>query len=86
MYELQIEFIGGPFDGHRQCVRIAVDDLVMEVLLPVNADVFRLVDGFRATCTAQTTSIALYRRDVCASGVRYRFAGAIAPGQTCVKE
>jgi len=42
---IQLEFVGGPFDGYVQAFMTATADLAKRVALPVNENVFLMLDG-----------------------------------------
>lgn len=81
MREILIEFVGGPFDGHKQPVPVPRGGLQGRLLLPVNEDIFRVIAGEKPTGTGTTTSFAVYRVEVAGDRVRCRFVGAKSPGE-----
>ena len=76
----RIEFIGGPYDGHRQTVP-SPDALADTVALPVNRNIFRMLSGLPATGEARTTSIAIYELETAAGLPRYYFIGTTSPAE-----
>jgi hypothetical protein len=70
----RIEFIGGPYDGHRQGVPSA-EELADTVALPVNRNIFRMLSGLPATENVRTTSIAIYELETVGGAPRYYFLG-----------
>lgn len=56
-----IEFIGGPFDGHSLDVSDIVEGLATTVALPVNENVFRMLDGQERGPARPCRTAALYR-------------------------
>jgi hypothetical protein len=68
-----IEFIGGPYDGHRQPPPARLDE---RLSIEVSRDVFAVLEG-RSGWGAPVTSVAVYDLD----GRRgaYRFVGSLAP-------
>ena len=77
----QIQFIGGPFDGHTQQNCIQPADQANLVALPVSRGVFQLLDGRPPEDSAPLTSVAIYERDVADDEVRYRFVMSRSPLQ-----
>lgn len=74
----RVEFIGGPFDGHRQVVALP-EALSDTVALPVNRNVYRILDGLPAIDNMITTTIALYELEVVEGHPRYYFLGSTLP-------
>lgn len=74
----RVEFIGGPFDGHRQVVALP-EALSETVALPVNRNVYRMLAGLPATNNMITTSIAVYELEVIEGRPRYFFLGSTSP-------
>jgi len=72
---IPVEFIGGPFDGHRQVVAVPLEDLATPVALPINENVFRMLDGQGRGPAAPSQTVALYelRTD---NGGRYFYLGS----------
>jgi hypothetical protein len=79
--QYEIEFIGGPFDGHRQSLSIPVNSLAETVALPVSRNIFRLLAGYQAAPDAPATSIAIYELEIIGSQRRYYFLGATSSSQ-----
>lgn len=77
----EIEFIGGPFDGHRQMVSIPAASLADTVALPVSRNIFRLLAGHRSVPGEPATSIAIYELDELRGRQRYFFLGATSSAQ-----
>ena len=77
----EIEFIGGPFDGHRQTVSIPVTSLADTVALPVSRNIFRLLSGCNSVPGESTTSIAIYELEALHGKQRYYFLGATSSSQ-----
>lgn len=76
----RVEFVGGPYDGHRQSVP-SRDALAETVALPVNRNIFRMLSGLPALAGDRTTSIAIYElhnNDECA---HYFFLGATSAAE-----
>lgn len=57
---IQLEFIGGPFDGHSQSFSPPLGELGSTVALPVNDNVFRMLDGRRRGPAVASRNVALY--------------------------
>ena len=71
-----IEFIGGPFDGHRQTISIPAESLAETVALPVRRNIFQMLNGQTGAPDTPTTSIAIYELEVIHGRRRYYFLGA----------
>jgi hypothetical protein len=56
-----VEFIGGPFDGHSLYVSDIPDGLATTVALPVNENVFRMLDGESRGPVSPCRTAALYQ-------------------------
>ncbi|HVA51660.1 MAG TPA: hypothetical protein VNH11_35295 [Pirellulales bacterium] len=76
----RIEFVGGPYDGHRQSVP-SPEALAETVALPVNRNIFRMLSGLPAMAGARTTSIAIYELEKADDCVRYFFLGATSAAE-----
>ncbi|HVX11185.1 MAG TPA: hypothetical protein VHC22_08400 [Pirellulales bacterium] len=76
----RVEFIGGPYDGHRQGVPSA-EELADTVALPVNRNIFRMLSGLPATEPVRTTSIAIYELEMMEGAARYYFLGTTSPAE-----
>ena len=76
----RVEFVGGPYDGHRQSVP-SPEALVDTVALPVNRNIFRMLSGLPAAGEARTTSIAIYELDAEAVSPRYYFLGTTSAAE-----
>ena len=74
----EIEFIGGPYDGHKEPCLTRPVHLPAHVVWFVCEDVFRLLDGKDHHPGGSITSVALYELEVGSSAFRYRFASAIS--------
>lgn len=57
-----IEFIGGPFDGYCQAFEEPSERLAETVALPVNENVFRMLEGQSRGPAQPTRTVALYER------------------------
>lgn len=73
----QVEFLGGPYDGHQQTCSHKIR-LPTQVIWPVCADAFALLNGTIRCRTGTITSIALYEIAWESGAVRYRFMRAFA--------
>lgn len=82
---LNVEFIGGPYDGHVETYHTCARLLPSEVTWLVSADAFRLLHGVdHDLCTEprqSLSSVALYARESASVTYRYRFVGAISVKQ-----
>lgn len=56
----KVEFVGGPFDGHRQSLRISSKDWGERLAIPVSENVFRLLAGDSKGAQAPASSVAVY--------------------------
>ena len=72
-----IEFIGGPYDGHTQPCLTRVH-LPAEVAWLVCEDAFRLLDGKDSRPRGSIASIAIYKLDDGDGSLQYRFARAMS--------
>ncbi|HEV3343945.1 MAG TPA: hypothetical protein VG125_26460 [Pirellulales bacterium] len=76
----RVEFIGGPYDGHRQTVP-SPEGLAETVALPVNRNIFRMLSGLPAAGDAHTTSIAIYELEALDGSPRYYFLGTTSAAE-----
>lgn len=81
--DLEIEFIGGPYDGYREFCFTRPTHLPEDVVWFVCEDVFHRLDGqwrdakqYRSS--GSLTSAALYELEGKNGAHRYRFVGAIS--------
>lgn len=81
MATILVEFIGGPFDGHRQALSLPADALAETVALPVSRNIFQLLAGLPNGPTAIATSVAIYELEVINDRRRYYFLGATSAAQ-----
>ena len=79
---LNIQFVGGPYDGHVETYHTCARLLPSEVTWLVSADAFRVLHGGdhdSSTDPRQSlTSVALYARETASETYRYRFVGVIS--------
>jgi hypothetical protein len=75
--EVRIEFIGGPFDGHTQTNFAPPASYRSTLALPVNENVFRMLEGKAAGPACLSPTVALYELyGLDADGERqYRYIG-----------
>ena len=75
--EARIEFIGGPFDGHMQTIFAPPASYKSTLALPVNENVFRMLEGKDAGPARLSPTVALYELyDLQEDGERqYRYIG-----------
>lgn len=73
--QIFVEFVGGPFDGHSQSLAASEDELATTVALPVNDNVFRMLEGKLRGPARPSRTVALYvlSRD---GNWRYHFLGS----------
>lgn len=76
-----VEFVGGPYDGHQQSCLMSPSQLPSDVIWFVCEDVFRLVGGGVHQPRGAFTSVALYGIDWTTGTARYRFAGTISANE-----
>ncbi|HEV3022916.1 MAG TPA: hypothetical protein VGX76_10625 [Pirellulales bacterium] len=74
----EVEFIGGPFDGHRQPISIPPTALASMAAFPISRNIFHLFDNEADEPAAPTTSLAIYELAVVEDQPRYHFLGAAA--------
>lgn len=75
-----IEFVGGPFDGHRQRYRLTICELARDVFWLVTDDTFRQLDHPRwvnSLPIGGLTSVAMYELDDACKLPNYRYVGSI---------
>lgn len=75
-YFQAVEFVGGPYDGHKEIVTCEPEELAGMLALPVNQNVFRLMRGDQAGRNLPATSLAVYHRTSDDGGCRYFFLGS----------
>jgi len=75
---LEIEFIGGPYDGHKKPCFTRPVHLPADVVWFVCEDAFRLLDGKDQRPGGTITSVALYKREIWSDAWRYRFARSMS--------
>ena len=87
---LEVEFIGGPYDGHKELLGSACP--AEELAWIVCEDVFRLLAGKDRRKHGRITSVAIYELEVVDGLFHYRFLGAISfkelldsPRATCIQ-
>ena len=75
----EVEFVGGPFDGHRQTIRPSSYGYREVIAIPVSENVFRALVGDPQRLNAAVSSIAVYELRKRLGVYRYHFAGARTP-------
>ena len=79
---LDVEFVGGPYDGHQETYHTCARRLPQDVVWLVGADAFRMLDGeghqLKIDPRRSLTSVALYSREPAGESFRYRFVGVIS--------
>ena len=73
---LEAEFIGGPYDGHKESLGSACPPEQLAWI--VCEDVFRLLAGKDGRERGTITSVAIYELEVVDGLFHYRFLGAIS--------
>ena len=76
-----IEFIGGPYDGHKEPCLTQTARLPADVVWCVCDDAFRMLEGEESQPGGSITSVAVYRLAVTHGAPLYRFAGAISANE-----
>ena len=71
-----IEFIGGPYDGHKELLGSVCP--AEELAWIVCEDVFRLLAGKDGCKHGTITSVAIYELEVVDGLFHYRFLGAVS--------
>ncbi|MCA9125061.1 MAG: hypothetical protein H6822_02620 [Planctomycetaceae bacterium] len=56
----EVEFVGGPFDGHRQTIRLSKEDCQQAIVIPVNENAYRRLAGLSPVPNAGASSYAVY--------------------------
>jgi len=74
-----VEFIGGPFDGHRLRIAARPHELAAVATFSVNKSVLQLLCGESPGPIAPVTSIAVYQLEWADGTARYRFLKAGQP-------
>lgn len=79
----QVDFIGGPFDGHSQCREVPAGKLPINIVWLVCNDAFEQLNLEVTSANikadhASLTSVALYRLDSTGKTEVYRFAGSLS--------
>ena len=75
---VEIEFHGGPYDGHKELRASGPVRLPTEVAWFVCADAFRLLDEKDHRPGGCLTSVALFELEISDGALRYRFASAMS--------
>lgn len=76
-----IEFIGGPYDGHKEPCLTQTARLPADVVWCVCDDAFQILEGEESQPGGSITSVAVYRLVVTHGAPLYRFAGAISANE-----
>ena len=71
-----LEFVGGPFDGYSQIFSMDLTDLARRVALPVNENVFLMLDGKVKGPAAPSKTVAIYDLHYKDGDCKYYFLGA----------
>ncbi len=79
-YQLvEVEFVGGPFDGHRQATRASSGNWQDVIAIPVNGNVFRIMAGSPGASQSPVNSFALYELRKHEGDYCYHFVGRKSP-------
>lgn len=81
----EVEFVGGPFDGHRQAIGRPSDGEQEVVAIPVNENVFRMLAGRPRLSRLEPTSVAVYELRRHRGEYRYYFMVSESPNAFEVK-
>jgi hypothetical protein len=73
---ISLEFIGGPLDGHVHLFSALPGDLAEMIALPINANVFRMLDGQQTGPAAPARTVAFYKLECGETEGRYHFVGS----------
>ena len=76
--DCEIEFIGGPYDGHKEIVVTRPIHLPADVGWFVCEDIFRMINGKDSRPCGSITSVALYELAVKDDSYEYRFARTVS--------
>lgn len=79
--ENAIEFIGGPFDGYRHQISFPASELTSAIIMPVNENVLRMLEGKRPGPKRPATSVAIYSLENEHGVLRYCYVGARCAAQ-----
>ena len=71
----KVEFVGGPYDGHRQLARLSKRDCGEVISIPVSENVFRMLAGEPPGAESPTSSVAVYQLRKEGGAYRYHFLG-----------
>ena len=75
----KVEFIGGPYDGHRQSARVSKRDCGEVISIPVSVNVFRMLSGEPPGAELPASSVAVYQLRKDKSGYYYHFIQVKTP-------
>lgn len=75
---LNVEFIGGPFDGHHQACLVTSEKLPSHVIRLVCDDAFQQLEETAKVQAKKLTSVALYGLDRQSDSKRYLFTKSIS--------
>jgi hypothetical protein len=73
---VQIQFIGGPYDGHKQA--FTNPPIIERLALPVNENMLPLLKGNKRGPPSPTSTVARYELQQVEEGWQYRFVEAVA--------
>jgi hypothetical protein len=76
-----VEFVGGPFDGHKHVSPVLPRQRTETLALPINAEVLGVLDGSRRIAPAPVTSVAWYCLELDQGTWRYCFQGSTPPAR-----
>ena len=81
-----VDFIGGPFDGHRQPISIPPAALASMAAFPISQNVFRLLNNEASEPDSPTRSLAIYELAIVDEQPRYHFLGSASAAQPIAPE
>ena len=76
-----VEFIGGPFDGHVHLASFPPHELAPLASLPVNENMFRMLDNQPPGEKSPASSVAVYELESRLGAYRYRFLGSTSASE-----
>ena len=75
---VRLEFVGGPYDGHTEKVPLAVEKLTKRLALPVNENMFRILEGAPLGPKLRASSVAIYLLQQDEDEVKFQFCRSVA--------
>tara|TARA_R110002049_G_scaffold288534_2_gene471133 strand:+ start:24888 stop:25166 length:279 start_codon:yes stop_codon:yes gene_type:complete len=75
----EVEFVGGPLDGYRQGIRLSKKHRRGVIAIPVNNNMYRMLEGIPRESELPASSFAFYELQKHKGDYRYRFVAAKSP-------